>query len=94
MSLGIVFRATHHSTEVKPDSGIVVLNDNLELATEGIQGDENWQKDKKEIARKMEIKRARDVMLDNYVEDATQKKKDDDRIKNASEKCRNKYFRL
>ena len=94
VSLGIVFCATHHLTEVKSDSGIVVLNDKLELGTEGIQGGDNRKKDKKEIARKREIQRARDVVLDNYVEDEIQKKKDDDRIKNAWEKCSNKYFRL
>ena len=38
-SLGIVFCATHHLTEVKSDSGLVVLNDKLEIKTMGTMGD-------------------------------------------------------
>lgn len=105
LSIGIVFCATSHLAEVHRDTGLIVLDENLDLKMLGMKEkkDKKKTKTKKDIAKERKLVEEREEFLVDYFKgkvhpmDSKSKenqKKEIDKPKSIRlwEKCRDTYF--
>lgn len=103
MSIGIVFRSTNHLVEVNRKTGLVVLDEKLEMNK--IVGKKEVEKKKKsteDVDKEREVFSERNEMLEYYMAGKVhpknkkagknQRKKNESKIKRAWKNCKKTYF--
>ena len=106
MSIGIVFRATIHLAEVHCNTGLVVLDDKLNLKMMGVKEErEKKKKTNKEIEEEKKMFQERNEILKHYMACKThpmnmkaktnqRKGIDEPKVRKLWEKCRVAYLSM